>query len=173
MTAISKRLQVQLIAFGYASILLYGVYTWYVRDLAALRDPAYSSGGMWAFGDLLLNMFLFGLFLVPTFFLLRLLAGEERVFAVYSKIALAVTCSAPLCVAILTTMKWHPLPLWAQDVCMNRLWYSPAILVILVLSRILGRRHRLKRVLTCALSVELGTLVGSIAVFVLLAGAHQ
>lgn len=173
MIAVSKRLQLQLIAFGYACVLLYGVCAWYVRDLAALRDPAYSSGGMWAFGDTLLDMFLFLLALAPTFFLMRLMAGEEAIFGVYSKVAVAATITAPFCVAMLATMAIHPLPQWLQGLFVDRLWYSPAVLAILGLSRVLGRRHRLKRLLTCALAIESATLVGSLAVFILLAKAHQ
>ena len=168
---ISKRLQMQLIAFVYATLSLYAVYQWHLRHLAELQNPIDASGGMWAFGDEILNLFLFCLFLVPTFFLLRFMAQEDRVFVVYCKLALVVTLTAPLFTAML--MIFHPLPRMAEDLCVMRLWRSPMVLIILALSRILGRHHRLKRLLSYSLAVEFVTLVGTVAMFIFSSSSHH
>jgi len=68
---ISRRRQLQLILLGYAIVVVYGAAAFFVRYLAALRDPQDSSGGMWAFGDLMLGVFVFGLLMVPTAVTLR------------------------------------------------------------------------------------------------------
>lgn len=167
----SKRLQCYLIAFGYAAVLFASAILYYQRHLAELQNPVDSAGGMWAFGDLMLDVFVFGMFLVPTFFLLRLMSQADSLYATYSKILLAISLTAPLAVLLLVIFKSNSQPL--QDTCFDRLFRSPAVLVILILSRIFGRHHRLKRLITYALGIEGLTLVGCIATFVLLAGAHS
>src|SRR5438270_8393340 len=102
-----------MIAFSYAVLSLYATWQWHFRYLAELENPIDSAGGMWAFGDLLLNLFLFGLFLIPTFFLLRLVARDDRPFAIYAKVAFAVALTAPLAGAVLAAI--HPLPKWAEN----------------------------------------------------------
>jgi hypothetical protein len=83
--AISRRLQVQLIGAGYAAVLMFAVYEFFQSYLYRLREPIDPSGGMAAFGDEILTLFVFLLFLVPTFFLLRLMAQSDGVYTVYAK----------------------------------------------------------------------------------------
>ena len=173
--SLSKRLQLQLVALGYATLVLYGVVVWYRRDLLELQNPVDASGGMWAFGDELLWMFLFALFLVPTFFLFRIIRQSEDAFTTLTKVALAVSLTAPLCALLLAlqlaVMPHHPQ--FVEDWCTTRLWRTPMVLVVLAMARCIGRRQKAKRLLTYALIIEGGTLVGGFALFAILARAHS
>lgn len=172
---ISRRRQLQLILLGYAIVVVYGAAAFFVRYLAALRDPQDSSGGMWAFGDLMLGVFVFGLLMVPTAFLLRYFAQSDQAFTTYSKIALAASITAPPCALILAIWQgiWHNMPMWLQDQLASRLYYSPAILIVILMSRVLGRRQASKKLLNYALAIEGVTLIAVVAIFLGLAGAHE
>jgi len=157
---------------GYAAVAVYAATMYFTRYLAALRDPAYSSGGMWAFGDLMLDVFVFILLLVPTFFLLCYVAESDQAFAKYSKLALGVSLTAPLCALVLGLWQgiWHNMPIWLQNPLFTRLFWSMAVLIVLAMSRIVGRRKASKKLLNYAMAVEGVTLVVIVAIFVGLAG---
>jgi len=160
--AISRRLQIELIGAGYAAVTMYAVFAFFQRYLYTLREPVDSAGGMAAFGDEMLTLFVFALFLVPTFFLLRLMAQSEPVFSFYAKLLLAVSFTAPLSVALL--LLFHRFML-IQNICVTRLWRSPCVVVVFAMSRILGRRSPKKKLITWALLIEAGTLIASAVVF--------
>jgi hypothetical protein len=172
MQAISRRLQLELIVAGYALIFLFAAAEYFQRYLYTLREPVDSAGGMAAFGDELLSIFVFLLLLAPTFFLLRLLANPQRVaqsdqfYAVYAKVLLVLSITNPLALGLLALFHNSVL---AQNICGTRLWRSPMVLVVMVMSRVLGRRSPRKRLITWAILVEGGTLVASAAVFVMMA----
>lgn len=170
MQAISRRTQFELIGAGYAVVFVYAAYMFFQRYLYTLREPIDSAGGMAAFGDEMLTLFIFGLALVPTFFLLRVLRDSDRFYTVYAKVLLAMSVTAPIAVAVLALFHRS---LLVQDVCGERLWRSPCVFVVMAMSRILGRRSPKKRLITWALLTEGGTLIVSFAVFAALAGAHQ
>ena len=73
---ISRNTQYTLVGFGYLAVLAISTLLVLVRQQAyrlhAADAAAYS--GMWAGGDLTLEMMIVGMFLVMTFFLVRLLA---------------------------------------------------------------------------------------------------
>src|SRR5579884_416673 len=148
---------------------MYGAFAFFQRYLYTLREPVDSAGGMAAFGDEMLTLFVFGLLLVPTFFLLRLMAQSERVYAGYAKVLLAVSFTAPLSVGLLALFHHS---LLVQNVCGTRLWRSPCVLVLMAMSRVLGRRTAGKRWITWVLLIEGFTLIASIFVFMALAGSH-
>ncbi len=166
----SRRLQLELIGAGYALVLMFAVFEFFQRYLYTLREPVDSAGGMAAFGDEILTLFVFLLAMVPTFFLLRLMAQSEAVYAVYAKVVLAVSLTAPICVGLLALFHRS---LTVQNICVMRLWRSPCVLVVMAMSRVLGRRNPTKKLITWALLIELGTLIASIAVFMGLAGVHE
>lgn len=170
MNTLSRRLQLELIGTGYAALLMYGVYEFWQRHLYELREPIDSAGGMAAFGDEMLTLFLFVLFLVPTFFLLRLMAQSDVVYTVYAKLLLAVSFTAPVCVALLVLFHRS---MMVQNLCVTRLWRSPCVLMVMAMSRVLGRRSQGKRLITWSLLIEAGTLVASFAVLAVLARGHQ
>ena len=167
MEAIPRRYQFGLIGAGYAAVLMYAAFAWFQRYLYTLREPIDSAGGMAAFGDEMLTLFIFALLLVPTVFLLRLMAQSDRVYTLYAKVLLIVSLTAPLSVGLLVL--FHRV-MWIQNLCVLRLWRSPCVLVVIALSRVLGRRTPKKRWISRALLIEGATLVASVAVFMGLAG---
>ena len=168
--AISRQLQGWIIAAAYAAVVSFAAVAYFARHLQELRYPAESSGGMWAAGDMMLDIFVFGLFMVPTFFLLRYMAQSETAFASYSKLLLAAILTAPLCAGLLLVPR---LPLQVRALCLDRLFYSPGVLIVLAMSRITGRQLRTKRLISSALVIEVLTLVAAIATFIATAKVHQ
>ncbi len=84
MKPIPWRGQLGLVAVGYAAVLLVAAVLIYARYMQYVNHPAdaarymqyvnhpadaISSSGMYAFGDLVLELFIAGLFLIPTFLL--------------------------------------------------------------------------------------------------------
>ena len=176
MQAISRRIQLELIGAGYVAVLMYGILAFFQRYLYELREPVDSAGGMAAFGEEMLTLFIFLLFLVPTFFLLRLMANSgpvgqsDRFYTVYAKLLLALSVTAPLCVVLLVLFHRS---LLIQNICVTRLWRSPCVFIVMVMSRVLGRRTPKKRLMTWALLIEGITLIVSLAVFMGMAGANE
>ena len=166
MKAIPERVQLYCIAFGYTSILTFWALITFQRHLIELQDPAAAtaSSGMWAFGDALVSVGTGFLLLVPTFFLLRLMARHESAFTLYSKIALAISLTAPLALALLASGKL-PHEGFLENNTLLRLLYSPFVIVILAMSRIMARFETAKRLLLYSLSVESLTFLLTIAMF--------
>ena len=167
---VSRRLQLELIGAGYAAALMYGAYRFWIWHLYELREPIDSSGGMAAFGEEMLTLFVFALFLVPTFFLLRLMAQSDGVYDVYAKLLLAVSVTAPISVVVLALFHRS---LLIQDICGTRLWRTPCVLVVMAMSRVLGRRSPSKKLISWAMVIEAGTLIVAFAVFAVLARGHE
>ena len=71
MKAIPWRNPLGVVAAGYAVVVFIAAMLLLGRHIQYVTHPAdaMSSGGMSAFGDLLLGLFIGGLFLIPTFFL--------------------------------------------------------------------------------------------------------
>ena len=172
MQAISSRRQIELIAFAYASVFLYAVYEQYVRHLAELQNPIDSQGGMWAFGDEMLAYYLFVLFLFPTFFLLRLIAKSEPVYNRCAKLALAVALTAPLSLVLLN-IDVPKISSVIADPAVLRLFRSPMVWTVLVMSRLFARSKQAKRLMNWAIATETLTIVGGIAMLFLAARRHS
>ncbi len=66
MNAIPWRVKIGLIVAGYAGVAVVSAIWIFRRYLAGLRDPDMFSGGMGAGGDWFLELFIVGLFLIPT-----------------------------------------------------------------------------------------------------------
>jgi hypothetical protein len=62
--------QLLLVAAGYVAVLAYAANAFHVRSEYALNHPAdvAASGGMYAGGDLILEIFVAFLLMIPTFF---------------------------------------------------------------------------------------------------------
>jgi hypothetical protein len=162
----SQRNQIMLIVTGYAAVTMFAVAEFFQRYLYSLREPVDSAGGMAAFGDLMLSVFVFFLFLFPTFFLLRLLAQNQAFYGPYAKVLLAVSVTNPISVVLLAVFHRSVL---AQNVFGERVWVSPLVLTVMLMSRCIGRRSPSKKLMTWASLIEGGTLVVSFALFVVLA----
>ena len=126
---------------------------------------AEASGGMWAAGDALLWIFIACLFLIPTAFLIWVIAKYESFYKAYSQLLLGLSLSAPVCLGALTVGENY----LAQSIsvlCWCRLFGSPFVLVGLGVSRLVARFDRAKRLLSYALLVEGLTLAIAVALVI-------
>ena len=163
--SLSPRMQLGLIGLAYALVVAYGVTAELARELAAARDPAYSSGGMWAFGDELLAWNIFFLFMVPTFFLLRFMRQHDGAYASFSKVLFGVSLTAPILVGIFLLGAFAGSNT-IKDAAVYRFWRAPFVLVVMGLSRLMARVDVAKRLLTKALLIEGGTFAILITLFI-------
>lgn len=161
----SWRVKLGLVGVAYAVVLLFAAAALYVRHLQELRYPAEASGGMWAAGDAMLLIFIAGLFMIPTAFLIWVMAGFESIYKAYSQFLLALSLSAPVCLGVLTFGQ-SALASTAGGLCLYRLLSSPFILVGIGVSRLVARFDRAKRLTSYAFLIEGLTLVAAVAVLV-------
>lgn len=157
-------MQLGLVAVGYAGVLLVAAAALYGRHLLDLQDPGAASGGMAAFGDLLLRLFLGCLFLIPTAFLIWVIAKSEDMYLAYSRFLIGFSLSAPVCMTVVLfgenyvaqSLSWF---------CWFRILESPIVLVGMGISRFGARFNRAKRLVSYALLVEGLTLTLPVAAF--------
>lgn len=165
MKPIAWRIQLEVIAVAYAGILLLGTFWFFQRYLQELSDPeaAMASSGMWAFGDLILVVFLYLLCLIPTLFLLRLMRTNETVYGNYAKIVLAVSLTSPL---FLTALSFHvgENVTALENFFALRLFNSPLVFGLMLMSRWFARQRPAKRLLNWALLTEGATMAAAIAI---------
>ena len=141
MKSISLRAQLGLVGLGYAAVLLFAAAVLYGRHLQELRYPAEASGGMWAAGDAMLLIFIACLFVIPTTFLVWVIARFETLGKAYSQFLLGLSLSAPVCLGVLTLGEGS----LAQGVgayCLFRLLSSPLILFEIGVSRLVAQFDR-------------------------------
>jgi hypothetical protein len=160
---------------GYAAVLAASAFLVFWRYLQYRWHPddANQYSGMWAGGDMVLGVFIFLLFLVPTFFLVLVLRKSEAGYIGYAKVLLIVSLTAPTSVGLFA-IPWlrnsNSLLGW---VCMWRLFGSPFVLVGIVGSRLLARFPRAKRLCSYAALVEAGTLGAMILLLGVAARLHR
>lgn len=168
-----SRLHLRLVASSYAvvvavsALLICGRYLQYVlnpQDVAA-------AGGMYAGGDLLLEVFICFLFLVPTIALVFVIRKSESWYTAYAKALLGLSLTAPISVGFLmipVLNQWY----WG-DACIFRLFAIPVVIVVLIFSRWLTRFGRARRLIFYALLIESLTFVAIIAsLFLFSKGRH-
>ncbi len=172
MKAISSRLQIELIVFGYVSVAAYAMVSWYVRHLAELGNPIDAQGGMWAAGDEMLSYFIFFLFLVPTFFLLRLMGNSDKAYDRYSKLAIAAAVTAPISLLLLIADAAKVSSV-IGDIALIRLFRSPMFWTVLVISRIFARSKVSKRLINWAVTAETVTILSGLGMLILAARRHS
>jgi hypothetical protein len=120
---------------------------------------------MYAGGDALLEIFIVCLFMIPTVFLVWVIARFEDFYKAYSQLLLGLSVSAPVCLSMLSLGENY----LAQSVsilCLYRLLWSPFILVVIGASRLTARFDRAKRLVSYALLTEGLTLAVAIALFI-------
>jgi hypothetical protein len=106
--------------FFVAAVLLLGRY---VQENIHRAEVA-AAGGMYAFGDLLLGIFIACLFMIPTVFLVWVMAKDESASTTYSQIRLGLSLSAPACVSLFVFGKNHVADS-LRILCLCRLAGSP------------------------------------------------
>jgi len=167
MKPISWRGQLGVVAAGYAAfflvtaVLIYHRHMQYVND----PDPASTSGGMYAFGDLLLGVFIVGLFLIPTFLLVLVIRKSEVAYTRYSQALLLLSLTAPIGLVTLIPAVSQANTFFGE--CgFYRVLASPLVIVVLAVSRLLARFDRAKRLTLYALLIEVATFVLLVALFI-------
>ena len=165
MKFIPRRAQLWLIALAYAAVFVVAATLLYVRHLQELKYPAEASGGMWAGGDLLLDIFIACLFMVPTVFLIWVTARFEAFYTPYSKFLLGLSLSAPVCLSVLFLGENH-VGQSLITLCLYRLMWLPFILMGMGISRLVARFDRAKRFASYALLIEGLTLAIAVALVI-------
>ena len=142
MKPIAWQAQLGSIALGYAPVTVVAAGLLYERHLQELNHPAdvAASGGMYAGGDALLSIFIICFFMIPTVFLVWVVAKFEALFLAYSQLLLVL--------------------------CLYRLLWSPFMLVVIGVSRCAARIDRAKKLTFYALLIEGLTLVIAVALLV-------
>jgi len=154
MESSTSRLQLRLVSVGYAVIAAVSALLIYARYLQYVRNPqdVAVSGGMYAGGDLLLEIFICFLFILPTVALVFLIRKSEASFTAYAKVLLGLSFTAPISVGLLfipVFNQWY----WG-DVVIFRLFAIPIVIVVLIFSRWLTRFARARRLIFYALLIE-------------------
>src|SRR5436305_15121398 len=103
MRAIPRSVQLGVVATSYAAVVGFSAILVIERCLQYARHPAdvAASSGMYAFGDLLLEMFIAGALLVPTLLFVLVIRKSEAAYTIYSKVLLVLSLSAPLSFGLL------------------------------------------------------------------------
>jgi hypothetical protein len=170
--SISWRVQLGFVALGYGAVVLVAAALLFGRHLQELQYPAEASGGMWAAGDMFLWIFIAGLFMLPTGFLILVTAKFETFYTAYSKFLLGLSLSAPVCLAVFYLGEKH-VGEGLINLCLFRLVWAPFILLGMAISRLAARFDRAKKFASYALLVEGLTFAAAIALLIHAVGAHN
>jgi hypothetical protein len=172
MKALSLRAQLGWVAAGYGMVLAVSVFlvVWRYLQYAWHPQDANQYSGMWAGGDMLLGIFIFCLFLAPTFFLVLVMRESEPLYTGYTRVLFVLSLTAPVSVGLFAIPMVRESDSLLGFACMWRLFGSPFILVGMAGSRLLARFPRAKRWSSYAALVEAATLVTMI---VLLGNWHR
>ena len=174
METVSLRAKLSWVAAGYAAVVAASAFlvAWRYLQYRMHPEDANQYGGMWAGGDMILGVFIFCLFLVPTFFLVLVMRKSEPLYTVYAKVLIALSLTAPASIglfAIPAVRESNSLLGWA---CMWRLFGSPFVLAAMAGSRLLARFPRAKRLCSYAALIEGATLGAMILLLGVAARLH-
>jgi hypothetical protein len=170
--SLSLQAQLWLVALGYVAVFVAGATLLYGRYLQELYYPVEASGGMWAAGDLMLGIFIACLFLIPTVFLILVIARFEAFYAAYSRFLLGLSLSAPVCLSVFMLGE-NQVAQSLGSFCLCRLLGSPFILVGIGISRLAARFDRAKRLVSYALLIEGLTMGVAVALLIHAMGPHR
>lgn len=155
------KIQLGLVALGY--VMAFGIaallVVWRVWQYKTHPVDSVQYGGMWAGGDLMLELFIACMLLAVTFFLVLVIFRHEAAYTIYSKVVLAISVTCPVSVGLIAIPAISggvSLLGWA---CFYRVFASPIVLLGLVMSRLFARFPQAKRITNYALLVEVLTLV--------------
>jgi len=159
MKAIPWRVQLGLVVACYATVLAMAAVMVMGRYLAEMRNPADFNGGMAAFGDWMLELFIGGLLLIPTVMLAVVIRRREEIYTAFSKVLLGVSLTAPISLGLLLIPAVEQADTILGSFCFHRLFSAPIVMLGLGASRLLARFKLSKRLISSALLVETVTLV--------------
>jgi hypothetical protein len=159
-----------LIGLGYLAVVAIAAAWILVRRLQEMQNPAEASGGMYAAGDLMLAIMLVLLFMIPSFFLVRMVARSEGASIIYSQLLVGTSLSAPLCLGLLAFTRNHAaqslIDLGLDRLCLYRLVCSPLLLVWMVISRLVARVRLAKKLSMYGMLIEGASLAVSVVWFI-------
>ena len=152
-----------MVATGYAAVLAVAAVLIVVRYFQYVNHPAdvAAYGGMYAGGDLMLEVFIGGMLMVMTFFLVLVIYKSEPAYTIYSKVLLGLSLTAPLSVGLIAIPAVNQGMNVLGEVCMFRLFASPLVIAGMGMSRLFARFPRAKKLTVYALLIEVLTLVGT------------
>ena len=173
MGASPSSLQLRLVAASYAVVAAVSALLIFARYLQYVRNPqdVAAAGGMYAGGDLLLEVFICLFFLVPTAALVFVIRKSEPHYTAYAKVLLGLSVTAPLSVVLLlipVLNQWY----WG-DAIIFRLFAIPLVFVVLLCSRWLARFARARRLISYALLIEGLTFAVVVAGLFLFSGGRN
>jgi hypothetical protein len=165
MEALSLRAKLSWVAAGYAAVVAVSIFLVIARYLQYALHPqdANQYGGMWAGGDMILGVFIFCLFLVPTFFLVLVIRKSEEMYTSYTKVLFFLSLTSPLSIGLFAIPAVRESNSLLGFACMWRLLGSPLILVGMAGSRLIARFPRAKRWSSYAALIE-GATLGAMAI---------
>lgn len=175
MQSIPLRIQLYLVAAGYAVVLVVAAMLVYARHLLYLNHAAEAAaaGGMYAGGDVMLEIMIGCMLLVPTFVLALVVRNSEPLSTGYSRALLVLSLTAPLSLASLSIPAVSQGSMLLGWISLDRLLCSPVVIIGLMVSRLLARFDRAKRLSLYALLIEILTLVLMVALFLFAAETHR
>lgn len=168
-----SRLQLRVVLLGYVAVLLLSaaLVFWRYLQYVMYASEVDASGGMWAFGDLMLELFIAGLFLIPTLLLAFFARKSETASIKYSQALVGIAVTAPISIGaffIPAIAQADSGLLWAFGwLCEGRVSVSPVFLAGLIASRLLVRFKRAKRLIVYGLLIEVGTYAVLLATVIL------
>jgi hypothetical protein len=164
-----SRTRLWLVAIGYAAVLCVAAVLIVARYIQYVTHPAdvAAYGGMYAGGDLMLEVFIGGMLLVVTFFLVLVIYKSEPAYTIYSKVLLGLSLTAPLSVGLISIPAVNQGMNVLGEVCMFRLFASPMVIVGMAMIRLFARYSRPKRLTVNALLIEVVTLILLLAAMIL------
>jgi hypothetical protein len=144
---------------GYVASLLAAYAAVHVRNATLDVSPADASGGMYAFGDMLLFLGVFGVCsLVPTVLALWFLRGVPRLWTILSAIAIALAAGAVIsaCILPLTARTASPPAAVAaiSFVALLLMFAAPILAAAFLLSAVVAPTRRTRLMLAGAAAVE-------------------
>jgi hypothetical protein len=175
MKAIPLPMQLRLVAASYALVLATAIMLVYARHLQYVNNAAdaAAAGGMYADGDLILEIFIGCMFLAPTLLLVLVIRNSENLYTGYSKVLLGLSLTAPISLGLISIPAVGQGTMLLGWICMDRLFASPIIFAGLLVSRLLAQFDRAKRLTMYALLIEVATLGLTLALFLLPAIRHR
>jgi hypothetical protein len=168
-----SRLKLGLVMASYAAVGVISALLIFARYLQYVRNPqdVAASSGMYAGGDLMLELFIGFLFLVPTAALVFVIRKSESHYTTYAKLLLGLSLTAPMSVGLIFgpfLNQWY----WG-DACIFRLFAIPMVIMVLIFSWWLTGFARPRRLIFYALMIEGLTFVAIVASLFLFSNTHR
>jgi hypothetical protein len=169
MEMVLSRTRLWLVAIGYAAVLAVAAVLIVARYIQYVTHPAdvAAYGGMYAGGDLMLELFIAGMLLVVTFFLVLVIYKSEPAYTIYSKVLLGLSLTAPLSVGLIAIPAVNQGMNVLGEACMFRLFASPLVIAGMGGSRLFARYPLPKKLTFYSLLIEGLTLGALLAVLIL------